>query len=261
VRAAASTRRESHPPRPWGLVLLALALVLLAGAFGLGVEPVGDSSAWALTAVVLAVLGFAATTPWLAYVMSGSVGRRTDDAATLLAARRIRHDHGAAGRAAAAVGAIGLTMGVLGVFVSDLLVEQDSVDVGYYLGPAVLVGLLAVLALAVVTLSLSLHSIEATLDRRREMSALVATGVPARTIEEANRVECQLVTLPITLIAALAGALPYLLVSPAAGPLSLGGLAGVVLAGAGVWLAVRLAARVTRPWLRAAVAAGNLRTE
>ena len=176
VRATAATRRESGPPRPWGPVLLIAAFVALAAAFGVGLGSSGGSDVWILAAAVLAVLGFTTSTAWLAYVVSGLVTRRTGSAAMLLATRRIRADHGAAGRAAAAVGAVGLTLGVLGVFLADLAVEGDNYDVAYYVVPSLLVGILALLALGVITLSLSLHSIETTLERRREMSALVATG-------------------------------------------------------------------------------------
>ena len=258
VRATVAVARDRRPPRPWGLALLAAAAALLGRAM------TGDdgSDTSALAATVLAVLGFMVTTPWLAYVLSGLVTTRARSAALLLASRRIRADHGAAGRAAAAVGAVGLTLGVLGVFVGDLFVTgADLGDRDYYLLPAVLVGVLALLALGVITLSLSLHSIETTLERRREMSALVATGVPLRVLEAATRAECRLVTLPLTVVAALVGAGVYVW-GPASGPgEALGGLVAVVAAALAVLLAVRLAALVARPWLRAAVSADNLRTE
>ena len=261
VRATAATRRERRPPQPWGLVILVAAFVALGAALGVGLASGNTSDLWILVAAVLAVLGFTTSTSWLAYVVSGLVTRRTETAATLLATRRIRADHGAAGRAAAAVGAVGLTLGVLGVFLADLAAEGDVYDGAYYVVPALLVGLLAVLALGVITLSLSLHSIETTLERRREMSALVATGVPVSTLEAANRAECRLVTLPVTLIAASVGALVYL-IGPARGwEQALGGLVALAFAGGAVLFAVRLAVLVASPWLREAVAVGNLRTE
>jgi hypothetical protein len=132
--------------------------------------------------------------------------------------------------------------------------------VAFYVVPAVLVGVLATLALGVIALSLSLHSIEATLARRREVSALVATGVPVSVLEEANGEECRMVTVPVTVGAAAVGALGYAVV--AAGPLALaGGLVMVVVAWCAVRLAVRAATRITRPWLQQAVALDNLRTE
>ena len=261
VRATATTQRERRPPRPWGLVLLLAAFVALGMAFGVGAASGDGSDLWILVAAVLAVLGFTTSTSWLAYVVSGLVTRRTGSAATLLATRRIRADHGAAGRAAAAVGAVGLTLGVLGVFLADLAAAGDVYDIAYYVVPALLVGILAVVALSVITLSLSLHSIETTLERRREMSALVATGVPMSTLEAANRAECRLVTLPVILVAATIGASVYL-IGPARGwEQALGGLVALGVAGAAVLLAVRLAVLVARPWLREAVAVGNLRTE
>lgn len=257
ARAVADARRKHRPPRPWGPVLVGLSLVLLVA--GLASDAAGDTL-WLLGVVVLAVAGIALSTPWLAYVVSGVVTRRTQSATVLLATRRIRSDHGAAGRAAAAVGAVGLALGVLGVLVADLLITDDTGDRGYYLVPAAIVGVLALLALGVITLSLSLHSVEGTLERRRELTALVATGVPEELLEEAGRVECRLVTLPVTLGAALLGALLYSGLAASLVP-ALGGLVGVAVAGGAVRVAVRLSSRATRPWLREALAAGNLRTE
>lgn len=261
VRATAATERERRPPRPWGLVIIVAAFVALGAAFRVGLASGDTSDLWILTAAVLAVLGFTTSTSWLAYVVSGRVTRRTESAATLLATRRIRADHGAAGRAAAAVGAVGLTLGVLGVFLADLADQGNVYDTGYYVAPALLVGLLALLALCVITLSLSLHSIETTLERRREMSALVATGVPLATLEAASRAECRLVTLPAALVAAFVGALVSVFALSQGWEQALGGLLAVGIAGAAVLLAVRLAVLVARPWLREAVAVGNLRTE
>ena len=264
VRALVSRPRESRPPRPWGLALLAVVVLSIGHGLGLvGAWPAEEyDDLWTIVTAVLAVLGFATSTPWLAYVLSGPATRRTSSAATLLATSRIRADHGAAGRAAAAVGTVGLTLGVLGVFIPDLLVSREDLsDLEYYLVPALLVGIVAVLALAVITLSMSLHSIESTLERRREMSALVANGVSPQVIEAAIRVECLLVTLPITLLAAVFGAVPYLLLLALGWVQVLGTLTAVAFAGGAVWLAVQVAARVTRPWLHAAVAASNLRTE
>lgn len=255
VRATADVRREPRAPSPWGLALIGLAAVLLV--VGLS----SSSAAPLYGGVLLAVLGVMTSTPWLAYAVSGRITRRTGDPAMLLASRRIRADHGAAGRAAAAVGAVGLTLGVLGVFVGDLLTANAGYDLAYYLVPSVLVGVLALLAVGVIALSLSLHSIEATLGRRREMSALVATGVPVRTLEAANRAECRLVTLPVTVVAACLGAAATQLSLAETGAALLGGVAAVALAAGAVLLAVRVSARVVRPWLHEAVRVGNLRTE
>jgi hypothetical protein len=125
--------------------------------------------------------------------------------------------------------------------------------------PAVLVAVLAVIALGVVVLSLSLHSIESTLERRREMSALVAAGVPFATLEDANRVEVRMVTVPLTIGAGVLGALAYGLIAGVTS--ALGGVLLVAVGWAGLLLAARLVARVVRPWLRAAVSTDNLRTE
>ena len=70
---------------------------------------------------------------------------------------------------------------MLGVLLADLAAEGEVYDTAYYVGAgASWSGSSPLLALGVITLSLSLHSIETTLERRREMSALVATGHPGR---------------------------------------------------------------------------------
>ena len=251
VRAVADTRRALRQPRPWGVVLLPVAVVLLVA------YPAG---AIMFPAVLLAVLAFMTCAPWVAFAMSGRVSRRTGSAAELLASRRIRADHGAAGRAAAAIAGVGLAMGVLGVFIADLFESVESDDLSYYLVPSILVGVLALLALGVITLSLTLHSVEATLARRREVSALVATGIPFATLEEATRAECRLVTLPLATAAGVVGVLASFVLSFDVLTL-LGGVVGVVLVVVGVLVAAQLAAALTRPYLLRAVAVDNLRTD
>jgi predicted membrane channel-forming protein YqfA (hemolysin III family) len=90
------------------------------------------------------------------------------------------------------------------------------------------------------------------------MSALVATGVPFATLEDANRAEVRMVTVPLTVGAGVLGALAYGLATSATS--ALGGLFLVAVGWAGVLLAARLVTRVARPWLRAAVSTDNLRT-
>ncbi|QIG41649.1 hypothetical protein G5V58_01670 [Nocardioides anomalus] len=256
--AAAADRRPARRSRPWGPVLLVAAvIVLVTGGLTGGGDPASTVIPFVLVAV--AVIGIVLSTPWLAFVLAGRAARRAEHAAVLLAARRIRADHGAAGRAAAAVGAVGLALGVTGTFVTDVL-TSGSLDVGYYVGPAILVALLAMLALGLITLSLSLHSIESTLARRRAVSALAATGTPVSVLEDAHREECRMVTLPLTVGAALLGAFVYALTAGSLFGL-LGGLVTAALAALAVRLAIRVVPLATRPYLHAAVDVTNLRTE
>jgi hypothetical protein len=257
----ASVRQHGTRPRPSALVLVLVAVLILVQVIGRSESSGSPASGWILLAVVLAIVGVMGATPWLAYVVSGVLAGRAARVDVLLASRRIRADSGAAGRAAAAVGAVGLTLGVLGVFVTDIVVSYDGHDSDYYLVPAAVVAGLALLALGVIALSLSLHSIESTLDRRREMAALVATGVPVSVVVAAHRVECQLVTLPLTVVTALAGALACWSTMARGPEQLLGGLVALLLATGSVLVAARLANRVVRPWLYAAVRSDNLRTE
>ncbi|MXG91585.1 hypothetical protein [Nocardioides flavescens] len=251
ARASRPPRAPKKPPRPWGLLVLGAAVALLAPWMNTESELPG------LAAVALVTVGLALTTPWLAHVMASRLHGRTDDPAELLATARIRADHGAAGRAAAAVGAVGATSGVAGALLVRALTEQ-YVDL-YIVVPLLLVGSLAALVLGVITSSLALHSIEATLTRGREVAALVATGVPLSTLERAVEAECRIVTMPVTTGAALCGALAItaLTASPSA---LVGGLVGAAVVAIGLRFAVRCTARLTAPWLHRAVAQGSLRT-
>jgi hypothetical protein len=156
---------------------------------------------------------------------------------------------------------VALTTGVLGVFVAEILVARTSYSVDDYLVPALVVGICALLAVVLIGVSLAVHSVETTLERRREMAALVATGVPVSTVSAAQRLECLLITLPLTLVFSVAGSVSsgwLMTVNPAA---YAGGLVAVVLTPAVVALAVYAGTALVRPWLVAAVLPGNLRTE
>jgi hypothetical protein len=259
-RATAVVERGGvrRPPRPWPLLLLLAAVVATVGPFGLG----GAGLPVVFAVVVLLVAGAVGVAPWAAYRVGALAARRARTARMLLAASRLHADPRPAGRAAAAVGAVALTTGVLGVFVGDILDSRNNYgDAGEYLVPAAVVGFCALLAAVMIAVSLAVHSVETTLERRREMAALVATGVPVSTVGAAQRTEGLLATLPLTVVGSLAGAVGYgwlAHVSPVAYAGGLGAAALTVLVVAGM---VCLAGVLVRPWLDAAVDPGNLRTE
>ena len=71
----------------------------------------GRSKPEALAGVLLVVLGAIALAPWVAFRSGQRAARRTSDPATLIAAGHLVSDPRPAGRAAAAVGAIGIVSG------------------------------------------------------------------------------------------------------------------------------------------------------
>lgn len=259
-RATAAVERgaESRPPGPWPLLLVLAGILVLSGRFGPSVE----SLVGIFTGLLLALAGVVGAASWAAHLAGSVAARRATSAAMLMAGRRLQNDPRPAGRAAAAVGAVGLTAGVLGSFVGDVLSTQDDIgDVDEYLVPSVVVGVCALFAAGLVALSLAVHSVETTLERRREMAALAATGVPASTVGSAQRLECLLLTLPSAIVCSALGAVGGMWVMSANSVASLGALAAVISVSLVVALSSYAATAVVQPWLRAAVDPGNLRTE
>ena len=79
-----------------------------------------------MAGILLVVLGTIALAPWIAFQSGQRAARRTSDPATLIAAGHLVSDPGPAGRAAAAVGAIGIVSGTAAVL-----------ELGALLGPFV----------------------------------------------------------------------------------------------------------------------------
>jgi divalent metal cation (Fe/Co/Zn/Cd) transporter len=146
--------------------------------------------------------------------------------------------------------------------VGDILDSRNNYsDAGEYLVPAAVVGLCALLAAVMIAVSLAVHSVETTLERRREMAALVATGVPVSTVGAAQRTEGLLATLPLTVVGSLAGAVGYGWLGHVSPVAYAGGLLASLLTVLVVAAMVWLAGALVRPWLDTAVDPGNLRTE
>lgn len=251
-----SRRQTSAPPRPWGLLLLVAAVL----AVPVSLTVASASSAAAMAIIVLAVIGVVSLAPWAAYWAGRFVESRTDSPAVLLAARRLVADPRPAGRAAAAVGAIGLVSGGGAVIAADLVATGND-DSFYSVSLALVAGALLV-ALAVVIGTLAVHSVESLLDRKRSVASLAALGMPLAELESAQRWEARLVAMPMATAGILLGSMTIVALEVPASPLSLLILmADVVITLGLVWLAIIAAVRVTRPWAVRAAAPANLRTE
>jgi hypothetical protein len=258
-RAAATVESGvTRPPRGWPVLLVAAGVVVLGGGIGVSV----DSLAVVFAGLLLVLAGALLSASWAAQLSGKVASRRARSAQMLIAGRRLQTDPRPAGRAAAAVGAVGLTAGALGSFVGDVLSTRDDLgDVDEYLVPAVVVGVCALVAIGMIAASLAVHSVETTLERRREMAALVATGVPVSVVGRAQRLECLLLTLPLTVACSVAGAIGAVWLLSAASAAYLAGALAVAATSLVVASSAYAATGLVRPWLRAAVDPGNLRTE
>ena len=252
------TRRETRrPPRPWGLLLLLVAAVLIPTAFS-----VGHGTDFVVFIVIgLVVVALVVLAPWVAYVMARRLQRRTALPASLLAAQRIIADPRAAGRAAAAIGGIALVGGGVVGFVLQVT-GSGNYDDSSYLPGATLVAICLLVGLAIAAGSMAVHSVESLLDRRREVAFLAATGMLESELELAARREITVVALPLAVVGSALGAATIPLIGGESVPaLLLSVLLGLGITVSLVWLASVLAVRVVRPWARRASSPLNLRTE
>ncbi|MDP9444396.1 MAG: hypothetical protein M3P83_08615 [Actinomycetota bacterium] len=263
-----SRRQPGRPPRPWvalGLFVLGLAVL---GYSVIGSRS-GNSTLVGIATVVLVVTGLLMFTPWLAYIAGRVVVARATTAHVLLAGRRLVTDPRPAGRAAAAIGVIGLVAGFGSVIVTDL---PSSSGMGqgfrgvdpFYTVPSALVALVLVLSLAFIVFSLAVHGAETLMDRKRAIASLAAAGATEADLARAQRWEVGLVAVPVTIAGLVVGTIPTLVALSADGTVAVAYAwipvtANLVTAGCAL-LAVRLATTLTRPWLRRASSAANLRT-
>ena len=251
-----SRRQSSAPPRPWGVLLLVAAALVVPLALAVGAFP----AAAGIAIVGLAVLGVVGLAPWAAYRAGRYAESRTASAAVLLAARRLVADPRPAGRAAAAVGAIALVSGGGAAIAADLLAVEND-DPFYYVSLALVAGALLV-ALLVAVGTLAVHSVESLLDRKRSVASLAALGMPLDELESAQRWEARLVAMPIATAGVLLGAATIAVLGGNLSPVGLLVLvADVVLTLGLVRLAIIAAVRITRPWAVRAASVANLRTE
>lgn len=254
-------RRSSSTPRPWGLLLVAAGIAVGVVALVLFTRSTLLDVVAPLVSILLLVLGLVALAPWTAYVVGRRVAARATSAPTLLAARRLAVDPRPAGRAAAAVGAIGLAAGGAAVVVGDILATLPESDRSYYLVATGLVGVALLVALLSVIGSLAVHSVDSLLDRKRSVASLAAMGGTTDLLVRTQRAEVGLVAMPMAVGGTSLGSILVGI------PLGGVGFAWVVSTAAAlgtvallVWLAIRVAVLMTGPWIRRAASPTNLRT-
>jgi hypothetical protein len=256
------SRRAPHSaPRPWGILLMLVAVPL----FVTGVRTGSDADdLFVLGSLTCLFLGLLALAPWVAYRAGKAVASRAATAPVLMAGRRLTSDARPAGRAAAAVGAIATVAGGGGALLADLPATSGrgagfrSVD-PFYTVPIALAGIVLVAALLLIVFSMAVHGVESLIDHKRSVASLTALGASTQELERTQRWEVGLVALPMAVIGLLIGSGPMVFLLGANRyawiPL-LVDAAIIVLA----WLAVRGSTRLTRPWLVRASSPANLRT-
>ena len=258
----ASRRAPRRAPRPWGAALLLLAGAALALSFA------GSSSSlsmvFGIATVGLLLLAMLSLTPWVAYRVGRGVAARATRPHVLLAARRLATDPRPAGRAAAAVGAIGMVAGAAGALASDLPATAGGQGFGavepMYTVPVALVAGVLLVAMGLVVVTLTVHGVETLVDRRRAVASLAAAGATLDDLLRAQRWEVGLVAVPVTVLGVLIGSVPYLVMADWLGRYAwIPVLVDVVTVGV-AWLVVLASTRLTRRWLVGVASPENLRT-
>jgi hypothetical protein len=277
VASPLGVSRRARPPAPraWGLPLVGTGVVALVAVSLRAFAASGLRQAVMMVGILLVVLGVIALAPWVAFRSGQWAARRTSDPATLIAAGRLVSDPGPAGRAAAAVGAIGIVSGTAavlelgGVFQGPFGPFDNTFVVISY----VLVGVALILVLLVTASTLAVHAAESILDRRRVLAALVAAGTPVSVLRDSLRREAMLTSMPLSVGGVLLGAVVTGVIGAVSGqPGSfiegwalvvpvLFVCAQVIVTVGLTWLAIRIAIRAVEHRLVLATSPDNLRTE
>ena len=265
------SRRVRRPaPRPWGLLLVGTGLGAMAASMSGVFGRFGLSQALMMAGILLAVLGVISLGPWVAFRSGQRAARRTSDPATLIAAGHLVSDPRPAGRAAAAVGVIGIGSGVAAVMEVGIFFYSSFINPFFVISFA-LVGAALILVLLVTASTLAVHAAESLVDRRRVLAALAAAGTPVSVLRDALRREAMLTALPLSVGGVLIGAV----VAGAVGVATAASAGTVAVSYAGLlvlcgqlavtvgltWAAIRIAIGAVAPRLLQAAAPASLRTE
>ncbi|MBE2314426.1 hypothetical protein DVA67_000445 [Solirubrobacter sp. CPCC 204708] len=251
------------------------AAALIAGALLVVVSMASyvdsESNVGLLIAIVgLLVFAFAAG-PRLVLAAARALERRPDTE-SLLAARRLRADPRTAGRVAAVLMVCGVALGFQALYAYETLnfeYEWAAQDLGFYVGGLGLSVAVVVAGAAVAVFSLVLNAIEHLVAARRPLATLAVFGLDERGLGRVLVRQLLATVVPaVALGAALGNVVLFSLISVAIGAWppadellgpALLGLAAAVVAALLLALVARLAVRLLRPLVRAAIAPENLR--
>jgi hypothetical protein len=268
-------RRRSRPPAPGPANLAVLIAGIAIVAFITVVVPllagyVEDGLGLLVLAVIGLLLAAFAGGPRLVLAAAGVLGRRRG-AEALLASRQLRADPRSAGRVAGVLLVCGVALGVEGLLIAGQVVDGglgSGSSAAFYLTGYGMVAIVVLVAAAVALLTLLVGAADALLDARRPLATLAALGVDERVLVRVLARQLSATAVPavvagaliggapaIALLGAIDGAHALVAVARALGPVAV----AAVVAGLALAAAARLAARLLRPLIRAAIDPENLR--
>jgi hypothetical protein len=208
--------RRVRPRRGPGVLFVLGVLLFVGAALGayaaLSDGPGGRSGASGPLLVFVLLVATGTAVLWLAGATARLTGAwlaaRTDDAAVLIAAERLRADPWAAARTHAAVLLVTLTgTAFVGIRRSllDVLDKPQYLDRAFYTTGLDLTAAAIGVALAITLLSLAVGTAESLASRRRGLAAQAAAGVPRAVLGRALLLETALPLAPAVLLAGLGG--------------------------------------------------------
>ena len=267
-------RRRARPAAPGrasrGMVFAGVVLVVVAlsGLQRASTQGGGESFPFALALLGVLLAAFASG-PRLVLACSRVLNRR-HGAEGLIADRRLQADPRTAGRVAGVLFVCGMALGIESLLVAGQLFDSSSgdVDVFYFAGYGMATAVVLVGA-AVALLTLLVGAADGLLDARRPLAALSALGVDEKTLERVLARQLSTIAVPTIVAGALVGGPGIMGVVGIVGdPTSLGGMVQgfapafgtALVAGLAMALVARLAARLLRPMMHAAIDPENLRT-
>lgn len=209
------TRRVAH--RPPAIAPLILFLIGAGGLAGFSLVPtrqVGVGVVFFLVIpllFVLAAVGVIFGSASFAYQLGRFGAARTRRPAVLIACRRMIDTPFTASRSSAAVVlAVLIGAGAQGVRANFLISTSDGNDGAqnnFFVTAFHLVDIVLAIAIGLAVAGLLVVAAEGVVTRRRTLAALVASGVPRRTLASATLLEVIAPLVPAVLIATVVGAL------------------------------------------------------
>ncbi len=196
-------RAPRRRPRPWSLLALVIGLVGFAATVA---RPPGQRLATVLVSalLVLMLLGLVSAGTWLTSLTGRAAGRIARGPALLLAGRRLEDEPRAQARAMSAVVLVTLSATIALVILRDFQTNNGA-DSSFYGQGFALAAVGMVFSLVVAAAGLLLTTLEGLLERRRTLASLTATGVPTGTLARAVLLQVGLPVLPAAVLAVLVG--------------------------------------------------------
>jgi hypothetical protein len=262
-------RRRATPPPP-GLVnlgVLAFGFMLIAGGITHPHMVSRGSGMLLLLQLLLGLLLLAFAAGPRLVRRRGLLLRKRGGVEELLAGRRLEADPGPPGRVAAVLAVCGVALGIEVVLVTDLLTAGSlAADLSFYLTGYGIVAVGVAVAGAVAMLTLLVGASDQLLDAHRSLASLAALGVEEQTLFRVLRRQQSATSAPAAVLGVLTtGGLGTWLLSlgnPTPNSVRYALLLTLIVAGVAglaVTLVARLAARLLRSRLRAALDPENLR--